>query len=96
MIIPTHCKSCGKPIGHLWFNYLERVKKYQESNTPADQDQEEDELDEFPNNGPSPNDTRTPEARALDELLLHKSCCRLMFICQPIELVTRLRNRIEN
>jgi len=27
MIIPVRCFSCGKPVGHLWEDYLERVKK---------------------------------------------------------------------
>ena len=25
MIIPIRCFSCGKPIGHLWESYKERV-----------------------------------------------------------------------
>jgi DNA-directed RNA polymerase subunit N (RpoN/RPB10) len=27
MIIPVRCFSCGKPIGHLWEEYKERVEK---------------------------------------------------------------------
>ncbi|MFW6230861.1 MAG: DNA-directed RNA polymerase subunit N [Nanoarchaeota archaeon] len=27
MIIPVRCFSCGKPIGHLWEDYKERVQK---------------------------------------------------------------------
>ena len=27
MIIPIRCWSCGKPIGHLWSEYKERVDK---------------------------------------------------------------------
>jgi len=27
MIIPIRCWSCGKPVGHLWEQYQERVKK---------------------------------------------------------------------
>ena len=27
MIIPIRCFSCGKPIGHLYESYLERVNK---------------------------------------------------------------------
>lgn len=27
MIIPVRCWSCGKPIGHLWEGYKERVEK---------------------------------------------------------------------
>ncbi|MBN2567043.1 DNA-directed RNA polymerase subunit N [Candidatus Woesearchaeota archaeon] len=26
MIIPIRCMSCGKPIGHLWEEFLERTK----------------------------------------------------------------------
>lgn len=27
MIIPVSCFSCGKPIGHLWAGFKERVSK---------------------------------------------------------------------
>lgn len=27
MIIPIRCFSCGKPIGHLWEEWLERNEK---------------------------------------------------------------------
>jgi DNA-directed RNA polymerase subunit N len=27
MLIPVRCFSCGKPIGHLWEDYKERVGK---------------------------------------------------------------------
>ena len=27
MIIPIRCFSCGKPIGHLWEEYQERLAK---------------------------------------------------------------------
>ena len=27
MIIPIRCFSCGKPVGHLWEEYTERVEK---------------------------------------------------------------------
>lgn len=27
MIVPIRCYSCGKPIGQLWAEYTERVKK---------------------------------------------------------------------
>ena len=26
MIIPIRCFSCGKPVGHLWKKYLEKVE----------------------------------------------------------------------
>jgi DNA-directed RNA polymerase subunit N len=27
MIIPVRCFSCGKPVGHLWEEFKERVQK---------------------------------------------------------------------
>ncbi len=27
MIIPIRCISCGKPVGHLWEKYQEKLKK---------------------------------------------------------------------
>lgn len=27
MIVPIRCKSCGKPIGHLYADYKDRIKK---------------------------------------------------------------------
>ncbi|MEK6949134.1 MAG: DNA-directed RNA polymerase subunit N [Nanoarchaeota archaeon] len=27
MIIPIRCWSCGKPIGHLWQDYLDKLQK---------------------------------------------------------------------
>lgn len=27
MIIPARCMSCGKPVGHLYEEYQERIKK---------------------------------------------------------------------
>lgn len=30
MIIPIRCFSCGKPVGHLWEEFSERVSKGEE------------------------------------------------------------------
>lgn len=30
MIIPIRCMSCGKPVAHLWEQYVERVSKGEE------------------------------------------------------------------
>jgi DNA-directed RNA polymerase subunit N (RpoN/RPB10) len=27
MIIPIRCFTCGKPVGHLWEKYEEKIKK---------------------------------------------------------------------
>ena len=37
MIIPIRCLSCGKPIGHLWQKYKERVEKGDDRKTIMDE-----------------------------------------------------------
>jgi len=37
MIIPIRCFACGKPIGHLWEEYCERVKKGEDSKKVMDE-----------------------------------------------------------
>jgi DNA-directed RNA polymerase subunit N (RpoN/RPB10) len=36
MIIPVRCFSCGKPVGHLWEQYLEKVKRGDEKKKALD------------------------------------------------------------
>ena len=36
MIIPIRCFSCGKPIGHLWEEYKERVARGEKPNKVLD------------------------------------------------------------
>jgi len=36
MIIPIRCFSCGKPIGHLWEEYDERVSNGEDRKTILD------------------------------------------------------------
>ena len=37
MIIPIRCWSCGKPIGHLWESFTERVNKGEERKNVLDE-----------------------------------------------------------
>jgi DNA-directed RNA polymerase subunit N len=36
MIIPIRCVSCGKPVGHLWETYKERIEKGEEKKKAMD------------------------------------------------------------
>jgi len=36
MIIPVRCMSCGKPIGHLWEKYKQRVANGEEAGKVMD------------------------------------------------------------
>jgi len=36
MLIPIRCFSCGKPLGHLWEEYSERVAKGEDADKVLD------------------------------------------------------------
>lgn len=36
MMIPIRCFSCGKPVGHLWAEYQERVAKGEDAKKVMD------------------------------------------------------------
>jgi len=37
MIIPVRCFTCGKPVGHLWEEYNDKVKKGEERKKALDE-----------------------------------------------------------
>jgi DNA-directed RNA polymerase subunit N (RpoN/RPB10) len=37
MIIPIRCFSCGKPVGHLWKSYKEKLEKNEEPKKALDE-----------------------------------------------------------
>lgn len=37
MIIPVRCWSCGKPIGHLWEEFNEKVQKEDDKKKALDE-----------------------------------------------------------
>lgn len=37
MIIPVRCFSCGKPIGHLWEEFKQRVSEGEDSKKVLDE-----------------------------------------------------------
>ena len=37
MIIPIRCWSCGKPIGHLWDSFCEKVEKGEDRKKTLDE-----------------------------------------------------------
>jgi len=36
MLFPVRCFTCGKPIGHLWDEYINRVEKGEDPNKVLD------------------------------------------------------------
>jgi DNA-directed RNA polymerase subunit N (RpoN/RPB10) len=72
MIIPMVCFSCGMPIAHMWFDYLDLVKKYEieQTNPP------------MVSSGTTSDHKHTPEYLALRDLKIPRMCCRRMFLSQ--------------
>ena len=74
MIIPMVCFTCGRPIAHLWFTYLERIKQLDKearenkSNTNVHEIMKVDEVG--------------IEFEVLKELQIAPLCCRRMFLSQ--------------
>lgn len=84
MIIPTHCMTCGRVIGHLWELYTEYTKRNnalleKEPGVPLDPEH----LDKM------------ARGKAMDEIGLTKICCRTSMLSH-IDLTGRLRNRYQD
>jgi DNA-directed RNA polymerase subunit N (RpoN/RPB10) len=73
MIIPMRCFTCNTPIAHLKDKYDELVIKYSKSSSLINENRiyqmTEENLKE-----------KTPEDKALNDLGLHKYCCRRMML----------------
>ena len=86
MIIPPRCFTCGTVIGNKWKPFLETVlEEKQKSNEKVDS-----ELDiEYINVTEEGRIKKTIEGKALDQLNLHKYCCRRMFLGN-VHLITHI------
>ena len=86
MIIPPRCFTCGTVIGNKWKPFLETVlEEKQKSNEKVDS-----ELDiEYINITEEGRIKKTIEGKALDQLNLHKYCCRRMFLGN-VHLITHI------
>ena len=74
MIIPIRCFTCGKPIAHLYDEYLKMIEqKFYEGGS--------EEQKRFVDvNELLTEDEKTLECKALDILGLHRYCCRRMML----------------
>lgn len=74
MIVPIRCFECGKVLAHLWESYQKRVEelKVEQPTIPFSLVQDVSHL--------ITNNQQTPEGQALDELNLHRYCCRAIML----------------
>jgi len=66
LMFPLTCFSCGRPIGHLWLTYMERL---------------EDERRKLSKEVDVDYDANV-KFEILTKLRIADECCRRMFICQ--------------
>ena len=79
MIIPIRCFTCGEVLGDKWVPYITAVQNDKTRvNQKVDPDTNLLELRYIDVKDPDPE--KSIEGRVLDELGLHKYCCRRMML----------------
>jgi len=73
MIIPIRCFTCNQIVAHLWEEYIKRVMIAYNEDKMRIQRNKIHNIQELVN--------KTEEGKILDDLGLHKYCCRRMILC---------------
>ena len=77
MLIPVRCFTCNNIIGDKWEPYINMVKEEKEKN----KDKVDDTLDiQYINIDDGDKVEKSIEGKVLDELGLHKYCCRRIIL----------------
>ena len=86
MLIPPRCFTCGEILSDKWTIYIDTVNAIKKNDKSTHKN---NELDiEFINISDK-NIDKSLEGKVLDDLRLHKYCCRLPFL-STIHLITEL------
>jgi len=73
MIIPIRCFTCNKVIAHLWEEYLKQIQlAYIEEDIKNNRKNRFVDIETIEN--------KTIEGKILDEMKLHRYCCRRMML----------------
>ena len=73
MIIPVRCFTCNKVISDKWVPFIEKVSEKKNTNTNDIKDLDIEYID-------LKNPNKSIEGQVMDELELHRYCCRRMFL----------------
>jgi len=73
MIIPVRCFTCNKVISDKWIPFIEKVNEKKETSTDTIKDLDIDYID-------LKDPKKSVEGEVMDELGLHRYCCRRMFL----------------
>ena len=78
MIIPIRCFTCGNVIGDKWVPFVESImEKKNESKKSVNGSDVDIEYIDIKSDGTI---EKSIEGKVMDELNLHKYCCRRMFL----------------
>jgi DNA-directed RNA polymerase subunit N len=79
MIIPIRCFTCGEVLGDKWIPYITEIQK-RKTDTKEKVDPETNHLDLRYIDVKDPSPEKSVEGVVLDDLGLHKYCCRRMML----------------
>ena len=86
MLIPPRCFTCGEIIADKWDIYIQTVNERKNKNTETFK---ENELDIQYIDITKKSVEKSIEGKVLDEMGLHKYCCRLPFL-STVHLITSI------
>ena len=86
MIIPPRCFTCGTVIGDKWTPFIETVFEEREKSDKEVDSELDIEYIDITNEG---RIKKSIEGKVLDQLNLHKYCCRRMFLGN-VHLITHI------
>jgi DNA-directed RNA polymerase subunit N (RpoN/RPB10) len=73
MIIPVRCFTCNKVISDKWVPFIEKVNEKKDKSSDTIKDLDIDYID-------LKDPKKSIEGIVMDELGLHRYCCRRMFL----------------
>ena len=76
MIIPVRCFTCGSVMADKWVPYIKAVQKEKSD----DNSKTDDDLDLSYIDVTDKDPKKSIEGKILDELKIHKYCCRRMML----------------
>jgi DNA-directed RNA polymerase subunit N (RpoN/RPB10) len=77
MLIPPRCFTCGTPIGDKWVCFVDTIIEKKSASKENKTTQLDIEYIDIKEDG---SIKKSIEGEVLDELELHKYCCRRMFL----------------
>tara|TARA_B100001094_G_scaffold285376_1_gene299493 strand:- start:116 stop:376 length:261 start_codon:yes stop_codon:yes gene_type:complete len=86
MIIPPRCFTCGKPIADKWIPFIKLIN---EKKKDSKVNLKNNDLDVQFIDTSSITGDKSIEGKVLDDLGLHKYCCRMPFLSN-VHLITSI------